>query len=90
MEFDERGWDLAAIIPALKIPTGYPVPRDVIASILYATCNDVGESGERKTLSKMNTTEASKYFERCRDYPAIRWRIAIPEPNPNWKENQCE
>ncbi len=85
---DERFWDLATIIPEAKIPDGYPVPISVIESILYATCNDVGDNGERKTLSKMNTIEASRYFDKCRNYAAIRWHIQIDDPNSEWNKKR--
>ena len=85
--FDERGIDLACLIPGVKIPPGQPVPKDVIQRILYACCNDVGDEGERKTLSKMNTIEASRFFEACRNYAARMWHIQIPEPDINWKDN---
>ena len=88
--FDERGIDLATLIPSVKIPPGRPVPKDVIQQILYACCNDVGDEGERKTLSKMNTIEASRFFDACRDHAARIWRIQIPEPNINWKESGYE
>lgn len=86
--FDERGIDLASLIPGNSIPPGQPVPKDVIQKILYACCNDVGDGGERKTLSKMNTIEASRFFEACRDYAARTWRIQIPEPNIDWRKKQ--
>lgn len=80
--FRERGWDLSCIIPNLNIPSGYEVPVEVIQKILYACCGDVGENGERRTLSKMTTTEASAFFEKCRVYAANKWQIQIPDPDP--------
>lgn len=85
-EFEERGMDLATFLRSESIPEGQPVPVDVIQAVLYACCNDVGDNGERKTLSKMNTTEASRFFEKCRDYVAAQWSIQIPDPDPLWKE----
>ena len=84
--FDERGIDLATLIPGHKIPPGRPVPKDVIQQILYACCNDVGDEGERKTLSKMNTIEASRFFDACRDHAARIWHIQIPEPDKDWRK----
>lgn len=85
-EFEDRGMDLATFLKSPSIPEGLPVPTDVIQAVLYACCNDVGDGGERKTLSKMNTIEASRFFDRCRDYAASAWRIVIPEPNSMWKQ----
>ena len=85
-EFDERGYDLKALMPAARIPDGIPIPRDGIMSMLYATCGDVGPNGERKTLSKMDIAEAACFFERCRDYAASAWGIQIPDPDPNWQQ----
>jgi len=89
-EFDDRGWDMAVLFPDLDLPTGYEVPADVIQKVLYAACSDVGEAGERKTLSKMSTAEASRFFEKCRDWAAIKWNIVIPDPNPDWKNEQAQ
>ncbi|MFH0981910.1 MAG: hypothetical protein V2A79_10255 [Planctomycetota bacterium] len=83
--FEERGWDLALIVPSQKIPPGLPVPAEVIQAILYATCNDVGDAGERKRLSKMNTIEGGRFFDKCRNYIAAAWNIRIPDPDPNWR-----
>jgi hypothetical protein len=85
-EFDERGMDLATFLRSETIPEGQPVPADVIQAVLYACCNDIGENGERKTLSKMSTWEASQFFDRCRNYAASAWNIQIPDPAPTWKE----
>lgn len=83
--FDERGIDLASLIPGNKIPPGRPVPKDVIQQILYACCSDVGDEGERKTLSKMNTIEASRFFEACRDHAARTWHIQVSDPDKDWR-----
>lgn len=85
MEFDDRGIDLRTFLKSERVPPGIPVPADVIQSYLYACCNDVGDDGERKTLSKMNTVEASRFFEKCRNHAASEWSVAIPEPDPNWR-----
>lgn len=83
-EFEDRGMDLATFLRSDTIPEGQPVPADVIQAVLYACCNAVGDAGERKTLSKMNTAEASRFFEACRNYAAAAWNIQIPDPNPAW------
>jgi len=89
-EFVDRGMDLATFLNSPTIPDGLEVPVDVIQAVLYATCNDVGENGERKTLGKMNTVEASAFFDKCRNYTASAWNIQIPDPNPMWREQSTE
>ena len=83
---DDRGIDLGTLMPSANIPEGQPVPRDVIMQILYATCNDVGDQGERKTLGKMDVVETSRFFEKCRNYVASAWGIIVPDPDQNWRE----
>jgi hypothetical protein len=83
-EFADRGMDLATFLNSPTIPNGLEVPADVIQAVLYATCNDVGENGERKTLSKMSTVEASRFFSKCQNYAASAWAIQIPDPDPLW------
>lgn len=85
---DEMGIDLGCLVPHADIPDGQPIPKDVIMAILYATCNDVGENGERKTLSNMDIQETSLFFEKCRNYVASRWGVVVPDPDPFWRENR--
>ena len=85
-ELDDRGIDLGTLIPAARVPHGIPCPREVIMSILYATCNDVGDQGERKTLSKMDIAEAGRFFEKCRNYVAGAFELDIPDPDPRWQQ----
>lgn len=87
-EFADRGMDLATFLNSPTIPDGLEVPTDVIQAVLYATCNDVGENGERRTLSRMSTVEASAFFSKCQNYAASAWGVQIPEPDPAWKEKQ--
>jgi len=97
-ELAENGIDLATFLAALagydaratnsRIAPGIPVSREVIAAALYAY-NDVGDDGERKRISEMNTIEMSRFFENCRNAVA-QWSIVqlqIPDPDPNWNRN---
>ena len=84
-EFANRGMDLATLLGSPHIPEGIEVPPDVIQAILYATCNHVGEAGERKTMRQMDTFEQSRFFDNCRNYAATAWQIEIPDPDPLWK-----
>lgn len=86
--FGERGMDLATFLGSPTIPAGLEVPVDVIQAVLYATCGDVGENGEHKTLSKMNVMERCAFFEKVRNYSASAWDIQIPDPDPAWMEKR--
>ena len=85
-EFDDRGWDLNMLLPTANVPTGIPVPRDVLKAVFYAACGNVGDQGERKTMSQMNVLEMSRFFENCRDHAARTWGIIVPDPDPNWRD----
>jgi hypothetical protein len=88
--FDERGTDLGMFLHSRAIPEGTPVTADIIQHYLYACCNAVGDEGQRKTLSQMDTIEASRFFENCRNHAASAWDIQIPDPDPTWREKQKE
>ena len=88
-EINEHGIDLAQLLGSQVIPDGVIPSKDQVMMLLYAMAGDVGEDGERKTLSQMDTAEASRFFEKCRDALARLPRpIFIPDPNPLWKEMQ--
>ena len=85
-EFDDRGWDLNILLPTANIPSGIPVPRDVFKTVFYAACSNVGDQGERRTMSEMNILEMSRFFENCRDHAARTWGIVVPDPDPAWRD----
>jgi len=87
---DEMGFDMAVLFPTAQIPPGIPCPREVLMQVFYAACNDVGEMGERKTLSQMNTIEAATFFDKCRDHAASVWGIVVPDPDPNWRMKRTD
>lgn len=87
-QLSERGIDLATFVGSKTIPVGLEIPAQVIHLMLEATCNAVGENGERKDLSVMDTIEASRFFENCRVYAAGAWDIQIPDPDPRWFEKK--
>jgi hypothetical protein len=82
-EFESRGWDLQMLFK--NVPPGLPVTKDHLKEYLYAVAGNVGDDGERKRISVMNTAEMSRHFELSRDYVAAHWYIQIPEPDPTWK-----
>lgn len=87
MEFSDRGWDSSTLLN-LPVPTGIEVTKGMLQEYLYAACPVHNEEGQRVTLSKMNTLEASQFFEMVRNFAASQWSIYIPEPDPNWKEDK--
>ncbi len=85
-ELDRMGFDLQTLIPTARVTPGIECPREVIMQLLYAVCGDVGDQGERKTLSQMTTIEAARFFDRARDHVASAWGIVVPDPDPQWRE----
>ena len=84
----ERGYDLRLLFPDAHLPDGVPVTREAIHLWFYGHCSAVGDEGQVRTLSEMNTAEASRFFELCRDAAAQYLGIQIPDPDPHWRENQ--
>jgi hypothetical protein len=84
--FSDNGWD-TSILLNLANPTGVEVSQGLLQEYLYAACPIYNETGERVTLSKMTTVEASKFFDDVRNYTASQWSIFIPEPRKDLKEN---
>lgn len=80
--FDERGMDLQTFLRSEDVPAGLPVTKDIMKDYLYAVAGYVGDSGEAKTLSRMDTVERSRFFENIRRHAASAWSIQIPDPNP--------
>jgi len=79
-EFDERGWDMQVIFK--NVPAGLRMTPDAMYQFLC------GMFGEGKTLSQMDTIEASRLFEESRKWIASQWQIYVPDPDPNWREKQ--
>ena len=67
------------------LPTGVGLTADFLHQLFYACCPTVNSEGKRITLSKMNTIEASDWFERCRNLLASRG-FYVNDPDPNWRE----
>ncbi|MCE5324928.1 MAG: DUF4209 domain-containing protein [Planctomycetaceae bacterium] len=84
--FDDRGMDLRTFLDKDTIPPGIPVNKDVMKAYLYAVAGYVGDDGDSKTLSEMDSTERSRFFENIRTTAAAQWHIQIPDPDIHWKE----
>ncbi len=72
----EQGWGIAGVSPT----------KDMVHKILSECCGGVGTFGEMVRLSEQDTKECSKFFENIRDWAAINLHIAIPDPDPNWRQ----
>lgn len=86
-EFDSNGWD-CSILYNLPKPTGVPVNRDMLHQFFYALFPTYVD-GRLITMSddEWTTVHSSNFFENVRNFAASQWSIYIPDPNPNWKEN---
>jgi hypothetical protein len=84
-EFQEQGLDLATLLRDEQIPPGIPVSKNVLKDYLYAVAGHVSDDGDAKTLSEMDKTERSRFFENIRTVAAGRWCIQIPDPDPLWR-----
>ena len=76
----DLGWSICGVAP--NIP--------MVHDILKKACSGVGDGGECLGLSEMTTTQASAFFENCRNWAANELHIVIPDYNPNWKEDRNE
>jgi len=86
-EFEDRGYDTSYIL-RLDKPTGIAISKDLLYEYLCNVCPIFDENGKRITLSKMDTAQASKFFEDCRNHLASQWSIYISEPDENWKDKK--
>jgi len=85
---NDDGTDTSAFLKLLvqeDLPTGIGLTKDFVHQLLYTLCPTYSEDGKRLTLSKMSTTEASDWLERCRNLLASRG-FYVEEPDPNWKD----
>ena len=84
--FNDNGWD-ASMLLNLPEPTGIGITKDMLQVFFYALF-PVFNEGRQTTLSKMNTAEASKFFDQIRNFASSQWQIAIPEPDKNWADKK--
>ena len=88
--FDDRGIDTSYLLKGVDKPTGNAVSKDLIHDYLYSVCPMYAEDGERITMSdeRCTTVVAMKWFDECRNYVASSWGIHIPDPRPDWRNNE--
>jgi hypothetical protein len=82
--FNDNGWDCSMLMN-LPEPTGVGINKDMLQQFFYALF-PVFDEGKQVTLSKMNTAQASQFFDQIRNFAASQWQIAIPEPDSRWRE----
>ena len=85
---NDEGIDTSAFLKLIirdDLPTGIGLTKDFLHELFYCLCPVYDDNGRRITLSKMNTEQASKWLDECRNLMASRG-IYIPDPDPNWKE----
>lgn len=85
-ELSNRGWD-SSVVMRIDRPTGIAVTKDMLKQFFYSLFPELDDGGKQITLSRMDTTQAARFFENIRNFAASQWSIVIPEPNPSWKEN---
>jgi hypothetical protein len=81
---EERGIDLSTFFHTDELPPGLPVEEHHVKAYLYACCGDVGPDGQHKTISKMDVSEMSRFFDKSRTVLAGKKGIVIPDPQPRW------
>ena len=68
-------------------PSGVKIDEDMLKNYFYIRCPIYNDKGNRITLSKADTTQASKHFSDCQNILASRpFSIFIPDPDKNWRE----
>lgn len=73
----ELGFDICGVYPN----------REMVHDILKKACSGVGDNGECLGFSEMSTAQASRFFDNCRVWAATQLQLYIPDPDPNWREN---
>ncbi len=81
--------ELMRYLLAQNIPMGVAIDKDYLHALMYVICPTVNDKGEKITLSKMNTKQASNLFERFRNIVAPLG-IVIDDPDPEWKKRLSE
>lgn len=69
------------------LPSGVGLTIDFLHQLFLNVCPVYDDDGKKVTLSKMNTEQASKWFDECRNLLASRG-IYVDEPDPNWQEKK--
>lgn len=89
-EANDKGIDTSMFLKMIvqdDLPTGVGLTKDFLNELFYLLCPIYDDEGQRVTLSKMNTEQASRWFEMLRNLLASRG-IVIPDPDPNWRNKQ--
>ena len=87
VQANDLGIDVSGFLRFLldgSIPKGVGLTKDFLLAIAYAVCPTVDSEGRRVTLSRMDTQQASEFFERFRAIVGPLG-IDIQDPNPRWR-----
>ncbi len=71
--------DLMIYLLAKDIPKGQAITKDYLHQLMYIICPTTDDKGNKITLSKMDTVQASSLFDRFRNIVA-GIGIYIPDP----------
>ena len=85
---DDLGIDISDLLVYLldgNIPKGQGLTRDFLHELMYIVSPTIDDEGNRVTLSKMNTKQASELFERFRNIFAP---LGINIADPDWREKK--
>ncbi len=81
--------DLMRNLHAQNIPMGQAITKDYLHALMYVIAPTFDDMGNKVTLSKMNTKQASELFERVRTILAPLG-IVIEDPNPDWNKEKSQ
>lgn len=72
---------------AQNIPMGVAITEDYLHALMYVICPTVDDKGNKVTLSKMNTKQASELFGRFRNILAPLG-IVIDDSDKDWRNSK--
>jgi len=89
---NDEGIDTSKFLKLLlreDLPTGVGLTKDFLHQLFYLVCPTYDAEGRRVTLSKMSTTEASDWFDRCRNLLSSRG-LYVDDPDPDWRNKKSK
>ena len=96
----QNAWYFGVILRLLSEHTGYTVDelhdycKQRFNSKRVAFCNELGEITDEQRIgrstTKLNRVTFGEYCEQIRQWAAADLHVAIPDPDPEWREHQTE
>ncbi len=77
---------LIQYLKQLDVPKNVEATDDMVKKVFYTVAPTFNDKGEEITLSKMDTLQAANFMKRVRNIMA--GYVYIPDPDPNWANNQ--